>query len=254
MRISHKYKFVYISIPKTGSSSVRNLLDKYSDVSSDDSDWPSNFIHPNAKQIKAYFGIKGWNWDEYFKFTVVRHPISRMKSSIAYALQKGEQDYKSSIVHVKNNFSDDQTNISEDCLRQIKNVQYTDDFTSRNLNLYKKEISIKEYFNKYMTTQHAFVYDNSNNEFLLNTFIKLENLESGLQKVWKLLRLDNKDLLDIPKYNATEPLFQAMCWDRLTNMNTFDDITIKEFMRWFDEKFNQDFKFFKYKYSDLQRE
>jgi len=248
MRISHKYKFVYISIPKTGSSTVRYLLDKYSDISSDDPDWPSNYIHPNAKQMKAYFGIKGWNWDEYFKFTVVRHPIPRIKSSIAYALKAGEQAYKSGIVSVKNNFSDDQTNITEDCLRQIKKVQYNEDFISKELKLYKKEISIVEYMNKYMSTQYSYTFDDSNNKFLLNTFIKLENLESGLQKVWKLLGLDNRDLLHIPRYNATEPLFQTICWNRLKNMNAFDNITIKEFMWPFNLKFNQDFKFFKYKH------
>jgi len=245
MRISHKYKFVYISIPKTGSSTVRYLLDNYSDISSDDPDWPSNYIHPNAKQMKAYFGIKGWNWDEYFKFTVVRHPIPRIKSSIAYALKAGEQAYKSSNYSLKvlTAYADAISSANID--NGLKGDQLKWELSTRML--YEEKISVIDFMYKHMANQYSYVYNDSK-KCLVNEIIKLEYFESGLQKVWKLLGLDNRDLLHIPRYNATEPLFQTICWNRLKNMNAFDNITIKEFMWPFNLKFNQDFKFFKYKH------
>jgi len=241
MRISHKYKFVYISIPKTGSSTVRYLIDKYSDISSDDPYWSLTIgAHPNAKQIKTYFGIKGWNWDEYFKFTVVRHPIPRIKSSIAFALKAGEQSYKSC------NYSLKVLTAYADAISSfnIRNGHQGDQFRwelSTRM-LYEEKISVIEFMYKHMATQYSYVYDDSG-ECLINGIIKLENLESDLQKVWKRLGLDNRDLLHIPKYNVTEPLFQTMCWNKLMDMDVFG-----KYRNFINEKFKQDFYHFNYEY------
>ena len=86
MRISHKHKFVYISITKTGSTTIRHLLNKHSDIISTGSQ--GDFRHHNtAQQLKDVFTKKDWNWDDYLKFTVVRHPISRIYSMYKYKLR-----------------------------------------------------------------------------------------------------------------------------------------------------------------------
>ena len=241
MRISHKYKFVYIAIPKTGSSTVRYLLDKYSDISSDDPYWSLTIgPHPNAKQIKTYFDIKGWNWDEYFKFTVVRHPIPRIKSSIAYALKAGEQAYKSSNYSLKvlTAYADAISSANID--NGLKGDQLKWELSTRML--YEEKISVIDFMYKHMANQYSYVYNDSK-KCLVNEIIKLEYFESGLQKVWKRLGLDNRDLLHIPKYNVTEPLFQTMCSNKLMDIDVFG-----KYRKFIKEKFQQDFYHFKYEY------
>jgi hypothetical protein len=89
MIISHNHKFLTIAIPKTGSKSIRESLDatdsNYIDVRpvADDINSPY-YQHVNADRLKCEFDEKGWNWDEYFKFTFVRNPYSLVVSMYSY--------------------------------------------------------------------------------------------------------------------------------------------------------------------------
>lgn len=84
MRISHKYKFVFISVPRTASTTCRQVLDQYSDITSihitKTNDSFSFYHHITAKEVKKIFGEKGWKWDEYKKFCLVRNPFDRVVS------------------------------------------------------------------------------------------------------------------------------------------------------------------------------
>ncbi len=80
MRISHKHKFVCISITKTGSTSVRYSLDEYSDIKSQGHYNKPYFHHVEADQLQTHFQEKNWKWDDYFKFTFVRNPYDRLVS------------------------------------------------------------------------------------------------------------------------------------------------------------------------------
>ena len=85
MRISHDNKFVFIAIPKTGSTTVRKLLDNFSDIKSIHLN--GNFaMHATAQQVKSEFVVKGWSWIDYYKFTVVRNPIARLHSFHSYMI------------------------------------------------------------------------------------------------------------------------------------------------------------------------
>jgi len=85
MRISHRHKFIFFANPKTGSSSLRQFLDQYSDF------WPvKNYQHRNAENLfyphitpaetRELFMLNQWDFDVYQKFVFVRNPWARLVS------------------------------------------------------------------------------------------------------------------------------------------------------------------------------
>ena len=86
MLISHKHKFITIDIPKTGTRSLRetftllNIIDVIGEPLVD-----SKFYqHGSAIQAKKQFDQNNWNWNNYFKFTIVRNPWNRYLSFFKY--------------------------------------------------------------------------------------------------------------------------------------------------------------------------
>ena len=79
--ISHKHKFIFVHIPKTGGGSIDDIL------SLDDAEY--------FTEMKRYhWTAKNWNcnfpneWDFYFKFTFVRNPWDLRVSSYHYGLKQ----------------------------------------------------------------------------------------------------------------------------------------------------------------------
>jgi len=114
--ISHKYKLIFIHIPKCAGSSIKDYYFDEPDV-----DWkvpnykilygwcPKRKIHlqhATSKQLLETGLISNEHWDEYFKFTFVRNPFDRAYSDYLwiqknrkikgtfqeYILQKGNFD------------------------------------------------------------------------------------------------------------------------------------------------------------------
>jgi hypothetical protein len=93
VRISHRFRFIFFSFPKTGSVSVRRALDPVSEIKStreglipgrrairgEDGQWliPG---HIAPRDLRTVFEQEGWPFDDYFKFTFVRNPWSRLVS------------------------------------------------------------------------------------------------------------------------------------------------------------------------------
>ena len=78
MIISHKFKCIFIRIPKTGSTSIEVFLKEFDPdcISSDDNSPP--YGHFYASQLKKMVESKIWN--TYFKFTIIREPLDWFKS------------------------------------------------------------------------------------------------------------------------------------------------------------------------------
>ena len=84
MRISHTYKFIFFANPRTGSTTVRDVLDEYSDILSvhiteASAKFPF-YHHITPLELKAIFMDRGWDWYSYRKFCFVRNPYDRVVS------------------------------------------------------------------------------------------------------------------------------------------------------------------------------
>ena len=78
MRISHKYKFVFINIPFTGCDFINDALSGISDIVGNSDMNSPYYCHVKPQFLKKHFDAKGWKWDEYFKFAMVRNPWDRV--------------------------------------------------------------------------------------------------------------------------------------------------------------------------------
>jgi hypothetical protein len=84
MRISHKNKFIFFSFPKTGSESLRQMLDIHSDVFdvSFKNKTKENpfYSHISPHEMREIFNQNGWDYDSYYKIICVRNPYERLAS------------------------------------------------------------------------------------------------------------------------------------------------------------------------------
>ncbi len=96
MRISHRHRFVFFASPKTGSRSVRRLLDASAEIHGLPAeelteDFPF-YNHIRPVELRDIFASRGWDFDAYFKFVMVRNPWSRLVSLYEmYAFREGGQ-------------------------------------------------------------------------------------------------------------------------------------------------------------------
>ncbi len=96
MRISHRHRFVFFASPKTGSRSVRRLLDAHSEIHGRPAhevtaDFPF-YNHMRPVELREVFASRDWDFDDYFKFVMVRNPWSRLVSLYEmFAFREGGQ-------------------------------------------------------------------------------------------------------------------------------------------------------------------
>jgi hypothetical protein len=61
-----------------GCDFMMHELDKYSQISGDENMNSEFYCHVKVEQLKDVFAKKGWNWDDYYKFAVIRKPLDRI--------------------------------------------------------------------------------------------------------------------------------------------------------------------------------
>lgn len=105
MIISHKHKFIFFAIPKTGTHSIRFALRPY--LADEDEEHVSLFHnarlkiddfkdrangHMSVQEIRPYITDKVWN--TYFKFCFVRNPWDRFVSTVFFKNEHVQKEDK----------------------------------------------------------------------------------------------------------------------------------------------------------------
>lgn len=84
VRISHRHRFVYFSIPKTASEAVRAFLDPVSDQKVRPfpkiTERNPYYSHMRPREVRIAFGERGLDMRDYHCFCTVRNPFSRLVS------------------------------------------------------------------------------------------------------------------------------------------------------------------------------
>jgi hypothetical protein len=101
--ISHKYRSIFVHIPKTGGQSVENVFIGLQGLTwetreplllranKDPALGPAQLAHLRAKEYVACGHIDQETFDGYFKFAFVRNPWERIVSGYHYYARRGEK-------------------------------------------------------------------------------------------------------------------------------------------------------------------
>lgn len=179
MIISHKYKFIFIRIPKTASTSVEQFCKTIDNdcIISDESKPP--YGHYTSSQVKNMVSQQQWN--EYFKFTFVREPNSWVISQYRHNLQYYYKWEKIQILLDKN-----------------KKLRSPEDNILTEKDVIKLYILLDCWF-KY-SNQVQYIDEK------LDFIGKFENLQEDLNKILKILNINTEYKVEHLNKNNTQKL------------------------------------------------
>ncbi len=112
MRISHQHKFILFCNPKTGSDSLREMFDPYSDVRvlnnfKNQSEKQPFYTHISPQETKLIFQNLGWNYKDYYKIISTRNPFFRLISLFEMIYKRRpniiKPSFKKWLINTKNN-------------------------------------------------------------------------------------------------------------------------------------------------------
>lgn len=200
MLISHKHKFITIDIPKTGSRSLRESLLPLGivDVCGEPNFDSEFYQHDGAIRAKKQFVKNGWEWNEYFKFTIVRSPWARYFSFFKYFKSYGEKYLRR---HESIHWEEPELNQGQLCIELFKNRD--DQALLKNIILNNSPQD--SYYldqNDEVIVDHIASFENLKNEFVFlcdQVDINVPALQHGNKSVDSLNMHDiyNQELVDL---------------------------------------------------------
>tara|TARA_R110000803_G_scaffold137411_4_gene204363 strand:- start:78 stop:650 length:573 start_codon:yes stop_codon:yes gene_type:complete len=104
MLISHKHKFITIDIPKTGTRTLRESLRPLGVIDVVGQPTQKNFYqHGSINDCERGFKERGWDLENYFKFSIVRNPWERYVSFFVW-MKKNHTERAFSMEKIIKNF------------------------------------------------------------------------------------------------------------------------------------------------------
>ena len=199
MRISHKHKFIYISITKTASTVVRSFLNPYSDVKSVHGSGNPLYHHVTMNRLKKHFEKRRWKWYEYYKMTLVRNPYSRIVSQYFYFIKLADRftrpdDYP--------DLPRDDTEFINRCIRISK---IADGDHKKGFKTYIKD---SDYWSFHQPLQHMWINDD------INLIGKQENIQGFIRKICD--KFPNIEYQELEAENRTSHDDYTSYYDRRT--------------------------------------
>jgi hypothetical protein len=185
MLISHKHKFLIIAIPKTASSSIRRTLVSLGVV--DERVCPRP-VHKNEfkqhgtiSEAITEFNKRSWNYNDYFKYSIVRNPWDRYLSFLTY--------YKTRLDFYKNNkpLNNNQKIQKNQIIRRFNNK--TDREILRDLII--------------QNPAQSFYLVDSNNNIIMDRIGQLENIQNDFNDFCRSVKITEQLLLHKNKSKFT---------------------------------------------------
>lgn len=214
MLISHKYKFITIDIPKTGTSSLRETMRPLGIIDVIGTPTGSNGFrqHGSAESCMESLRNIDKSFYDYHSFCIIRNPWERYFSFFKY--------YKE--IYEKN--THDISKLSEAAKRQLNYVKSLFDENRDEKQIIKKIIQNKD-------AQHF--YFTKNEEILVNQVAQFQNIELEFNSL-----LNKVGILTVPKLehkNKTQKINHKDYYDQ----ELIDMVAEKE--RIIIEKYNYGF-------------
>lgn len=193
---------MYIDIPKTGSTTVESLL---TDLCEIDPNEKQKFFHMDVTTLAEVFEKNLWRWDDFFKFSVVRHPIDRLFSFHKYRLKSSEETPAGKTPYWQN-FISSCVEYREKCSGSFEEAHKSFDRAESNGLLND------------VRTQASYLFDKTR-RITVDRVLHLETLNSDLHDLFKTLQLKDYHLKPVPTLNVSYSEHNAEALDLLIGEN-----------------------------------